>query len=869
MKRLHNLSIKRKFALVLIPLIVTIICFDILQIRHDFYDYQDARRLNKAINIGIDISHLVHEIQKERSISVGFQANSGESFHENLVHQRQKTDSLLSHLYVELRAPTYQELLINHGEDLKNMKLQLEQLLEVRSSVDQHTLNTDEIISHFSEINKAALNTVNQLINETRDKTAAQQVHAIIYFLDAKEYASIERALGTYTFSTSNQSRNVASEFASLISSQEAYLDAFLTISDQESKNYYFNTMQGADIQEVERFRAKLNVTDNPDVDPTEWYTVVTGKINSLKQVEDFMLENMHNYTENMAANARRDFFIFLLLDFLIGFITFTLVAMIVLNLIKNVAVLEKFTREVTAGKTSERVAIDTRDEIGHYANTFNIMLDKLISTQSELKQAKDHAEYMYENIYKQSEVVFENVEQGIFLLDKDLKISSLYSKAVEKIFDNEMIASENFCNFMRPRIMERDFEALQMFMKHLFNPDMDEEVVNQLNPVEEVQIYITKNGVVISKHIRVSFTRIVRGEEIQSILVTITDETESVLLQQHMKETENMKKQDTEYLFNILKVDPGMLQEFIKETRETLKSISDRYEQNESGDLNELLKYTYRTVHKIKGNAMTTGVELVSNRVHKIEDSITKMMDIEVTADKFLSILYELEEINKTLTELQKMLEKVGEIYKNLYAKNELSSKEKLENDLRNGLQTLCKETEKEVDLDLRIDDAIDLDAAYLSPVKDILNQMMRNSISHGIEDSEERISKGKQEIGKITVALSQADYDGISVTYEDDGRGIDTNTLMIHALASGLISHEESEGLDDHQIAELLTNDGFSTTTRADKLSGRGQGMSVIKSIVEEMNGSLKISFKHDRYFRVTVTLPNVDQQSFEKVA
>ncbi|MEQ8552901.1 MAG: nitrate- and nitrite sensing domain-containing protein [Cyclobacteriaceae bacterium] len=869
MKRLHNLSIKRKFALVLIPLIVTIICFDVLQIRHDFYDYQDARRLNKAINIGIEINHLVHEIQKERSISVGFQANKGESFHEKLAHQRNKTDSLLSHLYVELRSTKYKELLIHHSKDIESMKRQLEQLLELREEVDNHSLKTPQIISYFSEINKSALNTVNQLINETRDKTAAQQVHAIIYFLDAKEYASIERALGTFIFSTSNPSTNTASEFTSLIASQEAYLDAFLTITNQDSKDHYFNTMQGSVTEEVARFRAKLNETGELNVDPTAWYRTVTGKINSLKQVEDYMLESMHIYTENMAAGARKDFFIFLLLDFLVGVITFSLVALIVLKLLKNVAILEKFTREVKSATTTERVVIDTKDEIGQYARTFNVMMDMIVSTQAELKQAKDHAEYMYENIYKQSEVVFENVAQGIFLLDKDLKISNLYSKAVEKIFDNEIIASENFCNFMQPRIMERDYEALQMFMKHLFNPDIDEDVVNQLNPVEEVQIYITKNGVVITKYIRISFTRVVHDDEIQSILVTITDETESVLLQQHMKETENMKKQDTEYLFNILKVEPGMLQEFIVVTKATLKEISAKYEQNKTGNLKELLKYTYRTVHKIKGNAMTTGVDLVSERVHKIEDAITKMMDIEVTADKFLSILYELEEIDKTLTELQKMLEKVGEIYKKIYTQEELSAQEKLENDLRNGLQTLCEETHKEIDLDLSIAHDLEIDDSLQQPVRDILNQMIRNSISHGIEEADERLNKGKSSKGKITVTIDQSMYEGLSLSYEDDGRGLDKEGFIMQALASGWITEEEKDQLDKQQIVELLTNEGFSTTLKADKLSGRGQGMSVIKSIVRGLNGSLNIDFKQDEYFRLTVKLPLSKEHNLEKVA
>ncbi|XOV91674.1 MAG: nitrate- and nitrite sensing domain-containing protein [Bacteroidota bacterium] len=749
------------------------------------------------------------------------------------------------------------------------MKLQLARLDELRGQIDDHSLDTKQIINYFSEINTAALYTVNQLINETRDKEAAQQVHAIIYFLEAKEYASNERALGTYIFSTDNQSKNTAAEFAALISAQDAYIEAFLTISNENFADFYFHTMQGQDIEEVENLRSKLNSSGELDVDPTEWYRVITSKVNSLKRVEEHMLEHMHTYTENLASTAKWNFIIFILLDLLIGVITFTLVALIVLKLIKNVSILEVFALGVIDGNTSERVKIDTRDELGHYGLTFNHMLDKLITTQEELKGAKENAEYMYENIYKQSEVVFENVEQGIFLLDKDLKISNLYSKAVERIFDNEIIANENFCTFMRPRIIQRDYEALEMFMKHLFNPDMDEDVVNQLNPIEQVKTFISTNGVVITKHLRVSFTRIERAGVIHSILVTISDETESVMLQQHMEESEAKKKQDTEYLMNILKVEPNTLREFINDTKTTLSSISEKYEMSAKGNLNELLKYTFQTVHKVKGNAMSIGVELIGEKVHEIEESITKLMDVNVTPDKFLALLFELEEVDKMLSEMHRMLDKVGEIYKNFQVKQEISQEEKLTEELQKGLKTLSNNTEKEIELDLFIAPEIEVTEKLGKPIKDMVVQMMRNSISHGIEDSEERIIKGKTENGKISVSLDQLDYENISVTYEDDGRGLDLDKIKTQAVSKGLISVDESGNLSKDQILNLLFSDGFSTTLVADKLSGRGQGMSLIKSIITDLQGYFVIDFEKDRYFRMTIILPISTETKMEKVA
>lgn len=859
MNKLHDLTMRQKFAIVIVPLIATILCFDYLQIKHHYLDYHDSRRLNRAINLGIEINHVVHELQKERGVTSGYLSNGGTQFVEELAIQRSHSDSLLSRFYYELESSDYDELHSLHEEDLRDLRVHLDGLGILRKEVDDGSLHADQAIRYYSEMNNVALNTVSSLINETRDKQAAQQVHAIIYFLKAKEYASIERALGTQLFSLESLDPELVGEVTRLVSAQDSYIDAFLTISNQESLDYYDRIMQGQDFDEVHRLRSLFyDGSATLEEGPEYWYRIITGKINSLKRVEEFMLDHMHAYTEGISSKAGQNFWGFLVIDVVLGLISLLLMTYIVTGLIRNMMALESFTRQVSEGDYSQQVTINSRDEIGHYADTFNMMVQEINKSHKELKRERDHAEYLYENIYKQAEVVFENVEQGIFLLDKELKISNLYSKAVERIFDNKVIANENFCNFMRPRIIQRDFEALEMFMKHLFNSDMDEEVVNQLNPVEQVKIFIGTNGVVITKYLRVSFTRIEREGVIQNIMVTISDETESVLLQQHMEESEAQKKKETEYMLSILKVDPGVLRDFLGESRETLKGISEKYEGSSKSDLNELLKYTFQRIHKIKGNAMSIGLELITEKLHDIEESISKYRDKNVTPDNFLALLYEIEEVDKTLCDMTKMLDKVADIYRNFPGGDSTDqSSPSLSDSLKTGLTLISEESGKPAKLEVDGLEAIELPSDYVSPVKDIVVQLMRNSVSHGIESTEDRSAKGKSETGLIKVGFVVED-DQLQVSYRDDGRGLDLSQIRDKAVGYGLLSAAEARELKSAEVIELLFSNGFSTTERADKLSGRGQGLSLVKELIEERGGGYSVKYRKGSYFELRFHLP-----------
>lgn len=866
-KRLQNLPIRLKFAVIIVPLIIIILAFDYLQVRYHYLDYSDSVRLNKAIDVGIEINHVVHELQKERSISTGFLANEGDTFGEKLSKQRERTDSTITKYYNEIASNRLKSLRELHQKDLDQLNAFFKKIESVRASIDQHRISSEESIEKFSEINNIALNTVIKLIDETRDKEIAQQVHGLIYFLKSKEFASVERATGTQAFSYNHLDFDVYNKFTTIVANQRAYFDAFIIIANKDFRDFYEKTVRGEEIEELERMRRVLFLNETLEEDPDHWYVVSTTKINLLKKVEDYMSEEIQNYTEVIASRSVRNFWTFLFLDVTIGFIAFFLMTSIVSNLLRNVRTLEDFTKKISSGDLTQKVAIDTKDELGQYASTFNKMVFEIRKSHFQLRKQRDKAKFMYKNIYGVSLVVFENIQQGIFLLDKEFKISKFHSKAMNDIFGLERIAGENFTNFMRPLILPRELEALEMFMRHLFNDDMDEEVVNQLNPIDQVKIHTEKNGIVSTKYIRVDFTRIHRKDTIQNIMVTVSDETESVLLQQHLDEAEKKKQLETERVLSILKIDPSILRGFLHNSKKMLRSISEKYESHKKDNYSELLTFTFNTIHNLKGNAVVIGMELMSNKFHEIEEAITKVQNKEVRGKDFLAILYEVDEADRMIVEISDMLYKIVNIYKKFPAEGNSVSNIMVIDTLERGAEMISKEVGKNVDLTFENTDNVVLAEEYINPFKDMMIQLIRNSIVHGIEEPDERLNQGKVASGTINIELSK-DEDDLVIKYFDDGKGLDVDSIRAKAIDHGILTATEIERLDDEAVKHLIFDENFSISDKANKHSGRGRGMNIVKDIIETHNGSYTINSLHDEFFEMIIRLPYVEPEITQEV-
>jgi hypothetical protein len=117
-------------------------------------------------------------------------------------------------------------------------------------------------------------------------------------------------------------------------------------------------------------------------------------------------------------------------------------------------------------------------------------------------------------------------------------------------------------------------------------------------------------------------------------------------------------------------------------------------------------------------------------------------------------------------------------------------------------------------------------------------LTHIMRNMLDHGIETREERLQKGKSEIGEISFVVEDGPG-AITVRIRDDGRGLNLGRIREKALNQGLIKPDQE--YSSRELAELILLPGFSTTTNVSTVSGRGIGMEAASGFISDLNGSM----------------------------
>jgi two-component system chemotaxis sensor kinase CheA len=136
-----------------------------------------------------------------------------------------------------------------------------------------------------------------------------------------------------------------------------------------------------------------------------------------------------------------------------------------------------------------------------------------------------------------------------------------------------------------------------------------------------------------------------------------------------------------------------------------------------------------------------------------------------------------------------------------------------------------------------------IELDRTVLDEIGDPLVHLLRNAVDHGIESEEERKQLGKPVAGLVRLAASRQ-RNSVLIEVEDDGKGMDPGHLRDIAVKKGVLTREEVDKLSDTDALNLIFMPGFSGAKVVTDISGRGVGMDAVKTKIEALGGSVKIS-------------------------
>jgi two-component system chemotaxis sensor kinase CheA len=161
-----------------------------------------------------------------------------------------------------------------------------------------------------------------------------------------------------------------------------------------------------------------------------------------------------------------------------------------------------------------------------------------------------------------------------------------------------------------------------------------------------------------------------------------------------------------------------------------------------------------------------------------------------------------------------------------------------------------------KQVELTLAGQD-VQIDRNVLQLITDALLHIVRNAVSHGLEDPATRQAAGKPATGRLLIS-ALTERDDVLIQVQDDGRGIDTEAVRKKAVRKNLLTAEAAAVLDEQEVWALLFEPGFSMAEKITDISGRGVGLDVVKLAIDSLGGRLRVNSELGQGTTFTLVLP-----------
>ena len=485
------------------------------------------------------------------------------------------------------------------------------------------------------------------------------------------------------------------------------------------------------------------------------------------------------------------------------------------------------------------------RAQIQAYAEDLGIKREEAEEATRQLAEAK-----------ASTDLIMETVDRGLFLIRPDFRIDGQYSRELEKIFRTPNLNGYNFLNVLQSLLTERTFDISRDYLALLFDKKKKERTVLRVNPLSEVEVHFANPaGGFDSKFLNFSFRRIADDDSVSRVFVAVSDITERVRLERELKESEAKKERQFEFLLGVLHVEPRSLDDFLSTAREQIASMNDALRASDFAAtggrrmdlLRQRLDVVYRAVHTIKGNASMLKLSYFQKVCEQFEAKIVSLRDRRsLSGDDFLSVVIAQSELRQDIEELQDLRERFVGSGKSAVAKELLAAAPT--NVPHGGADIIAGITSLSGAIGERLGKNVTVDARGFSDdglsdemrraVKDVLIQLTRNAVSHGIEAPEERALIGKPAVATISVRTRRTEG-GLAFSFRDDGRGLDPMFIREKAVERKLVSPKTAAAMSDQQVVALIFRAGFSTAHDATTDAGRGVGMNVIKDIVVDRHG------------------------------
>ncbi len=463
-------------------------------------------------------------------------------------------------------------------------------------------------------------------------------------------------------------------------------------------------------------------------------------------------------------------------------------------------------------------------------------------------------------------DILLDNAGQGFLTFDKNFLIDAEYSKECNKLL-GESIENKDIS-----QLLFKEQEKIEFFKNTLLTAlaePMDIKRNSYLSLLPKI-ILLNKKAVKLEY-------KILENNYFMMILTNITTQ----------KKLENKIRKEQEVFKMIVTIVSES--EIFYDTKKFFLEFLDSTGDIKNKNLNDL----YRVVHTFKGTFSQLYMQNIVQLLHKTESKISKAIKnkSEIAFDDIIDVKSLKKEFESTLDIISEILGKEF-LNEDNYIKIDLSNIHELQEKISHVLnekdmatpecqeilyrvqnlsrqrlisilkpyvslvEQLSKKFEKEIDpLKITGDVELTIDERIKPFIKSLIH-VFRNCVDHGIETQEERAEKNKNETGEITCKFKQ-ENGTLTIEICDDGAGINEEKLLRRLNENGL----DTDKFSKEDLLNTVFYENISTKNTIDEISGRGMGMSAVKTELDKLQGSVEIQSKKDEgsCFKFTIPLKN----------
>ena len=448
------MSIKIKLTIVNILVVFFSLVIIIVTVKGAYEEKVSIEHVSELNILSQKLSHLIHETQKERGASAGFIGSKGQKFAVILPKQRvltTKQNNTLESYIATLDLDSFSRELQDEISSFRNYMTKIE---TIRSKVDSLSISVKDEVTYYSEMNAKILNIVALTAKLATTPELVKSLDAYTNFLKSKERAGIERAVLSATFAGDKFAPGMFAKFVNLVAKQDAYLDSFLSMANDDVKSLYKQTMNGPSIDEVVRMRKiaiSKSQTGEFGVDSVVWFKTITKKINLLKKVDDDIAKQNSSLLDQLASESRTVAIFSIIIVALVAVFLSGVLLFVSRGINNSVGdSLRKIKFVSSELDLTHDVRVNGRDEIAHISGALNDMIqifrDSVSNSQSVAVVTTNESK-------KLNDVVSELGSNGLIVDARIKDINGLVSEVGERldtVEDASISVSEDLENTTR-----------------------------------------------------------------------------------------------------------------------------------------------------------------------------------------------------------------------------------------------------------------------------------------------------------------------------------------------------------------------------------------------------------------------------------